>query len=235
MPDYFEQHHHGSFWRQRGDQPLLYRRRLRVIADTVGAGRRTLLDVGSGEGWFAKRASAAGWHVVALDYLHSGAVRTRAHVSRVVRGSAERVPLSSETFDAVTAWDLLEHLHAPAAAIREIHRVLRRGGAFAFSTPNPEARSVRCRGRDSVQFTDETHVSISPADDWKKWLEEAGFRVARLGTDTWWDPPYPPSRVPAAAYKLRAQWEFATRFTSERRRDGENIVGLAVKDGDLSV
>lgn len=228
MPDYFEAHHHGSFWRARGDQPLLYARRLRTISKAVGSGSRRLLDLGSGEGWFARRAAEAGWQVVAIDYLPVGASRTRAHISNVVRGSADHIPAASATFDAVTAWDVLEHLGKPADAISEIRRVLRPNGVFAFSTPNPLARSVRTRGRGSIQFSDETHVSISSIEHWAKLLEDRSFDVDVIGTDTYWDPPYPPSRTPTIAFKLRAQWDFATRYVRKHRADGENIVGLAV-------
>ena len=59
-------------------------------------------------------------------------------VSDLARACADavRLPFALETFDVVIASWVLEHLPQPAAAFREIARVLRPGGSFFFLTPN---------------------------------------------------------------------------------------------------
>ena len=46
----------------------------------------------------------------------------------LARGSVLALPLADASVDAVTGYSLLHHLHDPAAAFREFHRVLRPGG-----------------------------------------------------------------------------------------------------------
>lgn len=48
----------------------------------------------------------------------------------------EPLPLDSDSFDIVVANQVLEHLHRTDLFIREVHRVLRRGGYAVISTPN---------------------------------------------------------------------------------------------------
>ena len=225
-PDYFERTHHGSFWRSRGDQPLLYRRRVRTLAAAT-SGRR-LLDVGSGEGFFAERAMRHGFHVTGVDYLAEGVRRSVARIgaSRVTYGSATALPFADNSFDVLTAWDVLEHLPDPARALEEFHRVLRPGGVLAASTPNPHARSVKCRGRGSIQFSDATHVSILPATAWHRLLVEQGYRVETMGGDGWWNPPYRPAWLPGLFWTVSTQVMFATRYAWPVS-SGENTIFLS--------
>lgn len=225
-PDYFERTHRGSFWRARGDQPLLYRRRLRTLAAAT-EGRR-LLDVGSGEGYFAAAALRKGFHVTGVDHLAEGVQRTAERIGgrRVSFGSAVGLPFQDQSFDVVTAWDVLEHLAEPSGALAESRRVLRTGGVLAASTPNPRALSVRCRGRGSVQFTDETHVSILDVSEWERLLQENAYALERIGGDAWWDPPYRPTWIPRPIWTVSAQMMFATRYAWPIS-SGENTVLLA--------
>lgn len=226
MTDYFERTHHGSFWRARGAQPLMFAKRLRTLKhhSTVGC----LLDVGCGEGFFLAAAQRAGWTVTGCDFLPEGVARTTALIGtdRVSQADACDLPFPDGSFDVVTLWDVLEHLANPDAAIAEARRVLRPGGLLAFSTPNTRARSVALKGSASTQFQDETHISLLSPEVWDKMLGSAGLRMVVSGTDAHWDVPYPGARGFAVFAKIVTQFRFATRFTDPGLADGENLVGL---------
>jgi SAM-dependent methyltransferase len=49
-------------------------------------------------------------------------------------GVAESLPFDDESVDFVNAYSVLEHVDDPDQTIREVYRVLRRPGAFLFST-----------------------------------------------------------------------------------------------------
>jgi len=52
----------------------------------------------------------------------------------MIGGSVYALPVAEESVDVVFAHALFEHLARPADALRELHRVLRPGGALALST-----------------------------------------------------------------------------------------------------
>ncbi|HXJ39075.1 MAG TPA: class I SAM-dependent methyltransferase [Bryobacteraceae bacterium] len=59
---------------------------------------------------------------------------------RFVCGDAEHLPFADESFDAVTMFDVLEHIPNDHRAMAEAMRVVRTGGPVLISTPNPNWR-----------------------------------------------------------------------------------------------
>lgn len=57
----------------------------------------------------------------------------------------EKLPYSDNSLDLVTAFQIIEHLENPFFVMREAHRVLKPGGIFMFSVPNPFNFSFRLK------------------------------------------------------------------------------------------
>lgn len=99
------------------------------LADVV---RGTVLDVGCADQWVRDRLYA-GTTYVSLDYPAIGAVRYAATPS--IFGDAQALPIRSESVDAVTMLEVIEHLPDPDKALAEAFRVLRPGGTLVLSAP----------------------------------------------------------------------------------------------------
>lgn len=96
-----------------------------------------LLDVGCSAGFFLDAARSAGWEVRGLE-PNAGAAelgRTRLGLD-IVTGELADAPFAPETFDAVTLWDVLEHVRDPDKTLRAVRELLRPDGVLALSTPN---------------------------------------------------------------------------------------------------
>jgi SAM-dependent methyltransferase len=92
-------------------------------------GSSLVLDLGSADGPSAAWLRAAATRTVALD------IDPRGLGADAVCGSALALPFAVATFDAVAAFDVLEHCDPEDAALAEVHRVLRPGGRFLVSVP----------------------------------------------------------------------------------------------------
>ncbi len=77
-------------------------------------------------GWVASRRRRAG--------LAPG--RRARQLGFVHHGAFEPGLFADNSFDAVFAWMVLEHLHDPLRTLDEIQRILKPGGWFIFSVPN---------------------------------------------------------------------------------------------------
>jgi SAM-dependent methyltransferase len=113
-----------GYWWHRARTDLLEA----VMAPHLGTPRRTL-DVGSAD------APSVGWmrggqQHVNLDLFPDGLVPGEG-----VCGSATQLPFADETFDVVSAFDVVEHCEDDRLAVAELARVLTPGGRMLLSVP----------------------------------------------------------------------------------------------------
>ncbi|GAB1690258.1 class I SAM-dependent methyltransferase [Krasilnikovia sp. M28-CT-15] len=112
-----------------------------------GPGDR-LLDVGAGRGAIAVGARARGFTVTATD-ASPGMVRRlkQEHPDLDARVmDAGKLDFEDDTFDVATAGFVMHLLDDPPAGVREVKRVLKPGGLFAFTGPG--------RVPDGFEFAD---------------------------------------------------------------------------------
>jgi ubiquinone/menaquinone biosynthesis C-methylase UbiE len=163
-----EQRH---FWFQgleRFSTPLIERA-------LAGRARPLILDCGFGTGANMARLARYG-EVTGFDVSMGGVEYARLYGQhRLARASITAVPFSSSTFDLVTAFDVLACLEEDeiGAALAEVWRVLKPGGAFLLNT----AALGILRGSHAV-FGQEVHRASRRS--LRRMLERQRFRVDRL-------------------------------------------------------
>lgn len=127
---------YGDAYREGSDDEKP-RRCLEILRERLprGAGGR-LLDVGSSEGAFLRLARGDGWEVRGLDPDPHAVQAARAQGIEVLHGWAgEAVPFDGH-FDAVTLWDVVEHLPNPDAVAAWLADTVRGGGRVLVLTPD---------------------------------------------------------------------------------------------------
>ena len=153
-----------------------------------------VLDMGCGGGRHAFALYRRGADVTALDRSASDLVEVEAMFAamraagevpsgaraRTVRGDAYALPFDDETFDAVIAAEILEHLPQDEAAMAELFRVLRPGGSLAVTVPRWGPEKVCWALSDAYHEVEGGHVRIYRGDELTERLTRAGLEP--LGT-----------------------------------------------------
>ncbi len=121
---------------------FFYREKMRAI-HRIAPDRpfADILEVGGGQGGLTALLYPQA-HVTNLDMNPDYAdapCNQQPHVC-FVRGDATDLPFADASFDAVTMFDLLEHVPDDAKAVAEALRVLRAGGFLLMSSPNENWR-----------------------------------------------------------------------------------------------
>ena len=124
-------------WRQYLDLRDLH---LSFLIDSI-----TILDAGTGTGNQAVELVKAGKFVYAIDtseymmnYLCKKISKGAPNLI-ILLMDIERLGFGDKVFDAVTAMNTIYNAREPETALRECHRVLKKGGLFSLSGPLPTA------------------------------------------------------------------------------------------------
>jgi SAM-dependent methyltransferase len=107
------------------------------VRDALGGTSGRLLDAGCGTGGLLAALTDSGLDRVGLEPSAFGARRSQEKsTARIVRGTIMSLPFAAASFDAAVTADVLCHAAVnPAAALRELRRVLRPGGRLVVNMP----------------------------------------------------------------------------------------------------
>ena len=153
------------------------------------------LDVATGGGHTAGALLEAGVeHVVAADAApEMVATGVEAYGPNGVVADAERLPFTTDAFDAVTCRIAAHHFPHPRSFVQEVSRVLHPGGVLAFEdnvAPDDPDLADWLNGIERLR--DPSHVELYTADQWADWFQDAGLSVeettgssATLDFDDW--------------------------------------------------
>ena len=102
-------------------------------------GRHKVLDLGCGDGQIARALAAQGSDVLGVDptQLHIDVAIERGGGPRYLLGGATDIPADDNSFDAVVACLVFEHIDQMDEAMTEVARVLKPEGQFSFFLNHP--------------------------------------------------------------------------------------------------
>jgi len=153
------------------------RRRVHTVSRHQPNGR--LLDVGCSTGLFLDAARRYGpWQVQGIEPSQSAVEFGRSQLGLdILQGTLDDIQFDDTSFAAVTMWDVLEHLHDPVAAVREVARILQPGGVFVVRVPHLESLDFRLFGRYWAGLDAPRHLYVFPRRVLIELLTRTGFTV----------------------------------------------------------
>jgi ubiquinone/menaquinone biosynthesis C-methylase UbiE len=150
------------------------------------------LDLATGTGHTAFAISPHVNSVVGIDItgpMLTEAERLRSEKAldnvRFQIGDVHRLPFENESFDLVTCRRAAHHFADIRQALSEMQRVLRRGGMLVIddrSVPEDEFLDQCMNLLDT--YHDESHIREYRPGEWRRMLEEVGFRVETVESYT---------------------------------------------------
>lgn len=107
-----------------------------IVKKYTGLATGNLLDVGAGTGAFLKQMHENGWQVTGIE--PDAGARNVAHQTFGLNLQPYEVlkNLPSKTFDAVTLWHVLEHVHDLHGYMDILKSLLKPGGKLFIAVPN---------------------------------------------------------------------------------------------------
>ncbi|HXD76574.1 MAG TPA: class I SAM-dependent methyltransferase [Puia sp.] len=108
----------------------------RLIQSSTRRRQGKLLDIGAGTGAFVGYMQTQGWEVTGLE--PEAVARERAlldhHVTLLDAGQMDDLP--DDSYDAITLWHVLEHVHDLHRYLGRLKALIRKGGRIFIAVPN---------------------------------------------------------------------------------------------------
>lgn len=144
---------------------------------TPDSGR--LLDIGCYTGVFLDVARERGWQTFGVEPSTWAAGKARERGHTVINAPLRKAGLTEESFDVITIWDVIEHLHDPLGQLREAFRLLKPGGTLGLSTMNAGSLFAKITGRHWPWYMRMHFYYFTPGSI-TRMLKAAGFEVLQI-------------------------------------------------------
>ncbi len=156
------------------------RQKLEWVSDHVPRGAK-LLDAGANFGHFLSVARER-FEAVGVELSQAAVAWSKEHfgVDNHAASVYDLPAALAGPYDAVTLFDVIEHVPQPREALTAMHRVLAPGGHLFLSTPNAGSLVARAMGSRWHYLDPIQHIVLFNPANLSRMLEDAGFEV--LGT-----------------------------------------------------
>ena len=182
------------------DRIISFRRDLEQFEKIIGKiNSKQLLDVGCSYGFLLDVAVERGWKVWGSELSKKQSSYAAERHPGVCNNAVSECNFPSNFFDAITAYEILEHVSSPREFLKDFRQVLRPGGYLAMTTPNVAGWEAKLMGRYWLNLI-RMHLYYFSPGTIRRILEEEGFtvisikhhyRIVTLGSAIRWMKKYP--------------------------------------------
>lgn len=95
-----------------------------------------ILEIGTGTGYGIDIIAPRCRRFVTMDKTRSEELAAMPENVEFVQATVPPLPFADESFDYVVSFQVIEHIKCDKEFVREVRRVLKKGGEFIVSTPN---------------------------------------------------------------------------------------------------
>jgi ubiquinone/menaquinone biosynthesis C-methylase UbiE len=114
-----------------------------LIIKNTRLNKGTILDIGSGTGFFAATMKRSGWRVRGVEINEKARKFSISHFELEIGTPDDMKTFEANSFDCITLWHVLEHFHDPFWYTSEINRLLKPGAICVVALPNCSSYDAR--------------------------------------------------------------------------------------------
>lgn len=197
----------------------LYKGRLKLIRSHLGkpAEKIKLLDLGCSSGDFLAAAKSLGFQVEGLEPAPQAAETARNKGLTVHIGRIEDQNLALNSFDAITLFEVIEHIADPVSLLNHCQKILKPGGIMMIGTGNTQswtAKIMKHRWDYFDMAKHGGHISFYNRESITMLAEKCNFKTLFLKTralkfferDETSAPIYKTTKFISEIFSLPAKW-----------------------------
>lgn len=144
------------------------------------------LDIGCAMGVLLQEAKREGMKVTGVDISDDAVAYCNRFKLNAKAGTVQSLEsvLENNSFDIITAFQIIEHERDPLEFMRRVYKLLKKGGLVVLATPNYGGIWRKLMGKRWVGFTHPEHVVLLDFSSMRYLLEKSGFRDIKISADS---------------------------------------------------
>ena len=155
-------------------------RKYRLTTRMTGKETGTLLDIGSGTGYFASTMQKKGWEVTGIELNEQAREYSATRFAINAVSPSEIKNIRDKSADCITLWHVLEHLYEPGKWMDEVNRILKDDGKCVIALPNLDSADARWFGDQWAALDVPRHLWHFSPNALIRFVEDHGFTCNRI-------------------------------------------------------
>lgn len=157
-----------------------------LVEDFTGAKKGRVLDIGCGTGAFLNEMKTAGWDALGLEPDADARAMAKKLFDIEALPSPELFSLVPGSYDAVTMWHVLEHVHQLHDYVEKIHEIIKPAGKFFVAVPNYTAADAKKYKEFWAAYDVPRHLYHFSPKSMQMLMKQHGFKMVEL-KPMWYD------------------------------------------------
>jgi 2-polyprenyl-3-methyl-5-hydroxy-6-metoxy-1,4-benzoquinol methylase len=137
-----------------------------------------ILDIGCAFGNLLSVAKYRDWDAYGVEISSHMANVAKKH-GNIFLGTLERARYKKDFFDAITMFDVLEHVTDPENTLKECNRIMKNGGVLVIQTPAIDSMYAKIKSKN-WDYYGLQHLNYFSLSDMKKILKKTGFMIKKI-------------------------------------------------------
>lgn len=157
---------------------VMLTRKARLVERVAGRREGTLLDIGTGTGYFAHAMARRGWRVKAIEKSAQARAFAEERFGLAVDAENALPGYADASFDAITLWHVMEHLEHLNETWSELFRLLKEDGALVAAVPNFTSYDAAKYGEAWAAYDVPRHLWHFSPSTMQQFGSKHGFKLA---------------------------------------------------------
>lgn len=161
-------------------------RKRKLVSAGAGLEQGSLLDVGSGTGAFVQDMQRHGWTVTGLEPDADARQVAKQDYNVSLQDISAFYQLPAGSFDAITLWHVLEHVHDLQPYVQQLKKLLKEKGRLFIAVPNYTSYDASAYKDYWAAFDVPRHLYHFSPESIRVLMEKNGLKVLQY-KPMWYD------------------------------------------------
>ncbi len=158
----------------------------KLVEKSTQKTKGNILDVGAGTGAFLHTMKNAGWNCTGIEPDETARKNASELYNFDLKEAKELFSLSPQTFDAITLWHVLEHVHELHSYVEQLKNLLASNGKLFIAVPNYTSADAKMYAKFWAAYDVPRHLYHFSPEAMRTLLNAHGLQVETI-KPMWYD------------------------------------------------